>query len=204
MTGGAAILARLRAQRGAGAAVGVRSAAAAAATARKAPPRALFLFASQTGTGSEIAKTLAAEAKGHGVLAEAMSLNELGWGNFTPEKAPVVVVVAASTGDGDPPDNSAAFYVQLKKPHPADRLKGVKFAVLGLGDSNYTRFMHVSRTIRSRFTELGASEFIPLVEADEVDGLEGKVGWVGAGADGGLGGGWKGGMKGVVGEGGAQ
>ncbi|KIZ05949.1 P450 (cytochrome) oxidoreductase [Monoraphidium neglectum] len=175
MTGGAAILARLRAQRGAGAAVGVRSAAAAAATARKAPPRALFLFASQTGTGSEIAKTLAAEAKGHGVLAEAMSLNELGWGNFTPEKAPVVVVVAASTGDGDPPDNSAAFYVQLKKPHPADRLKGVKFAVLGLGDSNYTRFMHVSRTIRSRFTELGASEFIPLVEADEVDGLEGKV-----------------------------
>jgi NADPH-ferrihemoprotein reductase len=170
MTGGAAILARLRAQ---------RAASAAAAAAAPPPPkerRALFLYASQTGTGQEIAKGLAADAASRGVKAEAMSLNELGWANFTPESAPVVVVVASSTGDGDPPDNGAAFYVQLKKPHPPGRAGGVKFSVLGLGDSNYTRFMHVPRIIKERLTALGATEFYPCVEADEVDGLESKVG----------------------------
>lgn len=53
-------------------------------------------------------------------------------------------------GDGDPPDNSAAAFVALKKPWPADRMAGVRFTVLGLGDSNYTRFMYVPRVIKSR------------------------------------------------------
>jgi len=56
----------------------------------------------------------------------------------------------APTGDGDPPDDSAAAYMALKKSWPEDRLLGVKFSVLGLGDSNYTRFMHVPRVIKNR------------------------------------------------------
>jgi sulfite reductase alpha subunit-like flavoprotein len=183
MTGGAAILARLRAQRAA-------SAAAAAGPAGGPPhkeQRAAFLYASQTGTGQEIAKGLAADAAARGIKADALSMNELGWANFGADKTPVVVVVASSTGDGDPPDNGAAFYVQLKKQQPAGRGAGVKFAVLGLGDSNYTRFMHVPRVIRERLAAIGAAEFYPYVEADEVDGLESKVGG-GHGGHGGHGG----------------
>jgi sulfite reductase alpha subunit-like flavoprotein len=172
MTGGAAILARLRAQRAA-----APTAATAGAGAARPPPKATFLYASQTGTGQEIAKSLQADAASHGVKADVLSMNELGWAGLSPAKTPVVVFVASSTGDGDPPDNCAALYMQLKKPQAPDCLRGVKFAVLGLGDSNYTRFMHVPRTIRSRMLECGAEEFVDLVEADEVDGLEGKVGF---------------------------
>lgn len=98
MTGGAAILARLRAQRAGGAPPGPATPAAAAAAAAAKPRKAYFLYASQTGTAQEIAKGLAAGAAAKGVAAEALSMNELGWANFTPDRVPVAVVVAASTG----------------------------------------------------------------------------------------------------------
>ena len=49
-----------------------------------------------------------------GPLLQAVGFNEFGFENLTPEKAPVVVIVASSTGDGDPPDNAAKFLVTLK------------------------------------------------------------------------------------------
>jgi len=116
------------------------------------------VYASQTGTGQEIARTIHAECTQQSIPADVMSMNELGFSNLTAEKTPVVVVIASSTGDGDPPDNAAAMYVALKKQHPAGRLAGIKYTVLGLGDSNYTRFMHVSRAIKNRSVIITCSE----------------------------------------------
>lgn len=43
-----------------------------------------------------------------------MSCNELGWEGLSAEKTPLVVLVASSTGDGDPPDNAAKFFATMK------------------------------------------------------------------------------------------
>lgn len=188
-TGGAAILARLRQQRtdtpkslnttpAPAPASQVPAADAAPAPAvSNAKPAVVVLYASQTGTCQEIARNLAAEALEKGYNATCASMNEHGFPSVSPTRSPYLIVVAASTGDGDPPDNAAAFYVALrKKGSDAEKpLTGVRFTVLGLGDSNYTRFMYVPRVIKTRLAELGAGEFYPCAEADEVDGVENTV-----------------------------
>ena len=158
--GGAAILAKLRA-------------------AKKYRPPAehpvLVLYASQTGTAAEVAKNISSGIESAGATSRVISMNELGaLSNLSAEKTPFVVWVASSTGDGEAPDNATKFYNDLKNKtkHEAGALQGIQFTGLGLGDSNYTRFMHVPRVVKSRFLELGATEFHPCVEADEVDGIE--------------------------------
>lgn len=145
LTGSAAILAKLRSQ---------RQAPTAKTQDAAALPKVTVLYASQTGTGQEIARTLQAECSAKGMPAQVMSFNELGLDNLTAAKTPLVVFIASSTGDGDPPDNAATAYVAMKKQWPKDKLAGIRYTVLGLGDSNYTRFMHVSRTLKSRWVLL--------------------------------------------------
>ncbi|KIZ07342.1 5-methyltetrahydrofolate-homocysteine methyltransferase reductase [Monoraphidium neglectum] len=146
-------------------------------TAARPQPRAVFLYASQTGNGREIARTLQTEAGRRGVPADVMALDELGFPSFGASKTPVAVIVTSSTGDGEPPDNGAAFFKQLLAPAQAKgwRLEGVKFALLGLGDSSYSRFMAAPRAMRARLVELGAEEFYAAGEADDSEGMDKTV-----------------------------
>jgi NADPH-ferrihemoprotein reductase len=156
--GGAAILAKLR-----------------AAKAYKAPkPKPMVvLYGSQTGTAAEVAKNISAAIEGTGLPSRVLSMNEFGFENLSKDKSPYVIWVASSTGDGEAPDNASKFYTSAKKrSNPESLLQGVQFTCLGLGDSNYTRFMHIPRVLKTQFLELGATTFYDPVEADEVDGIE--------------------------------
>lgn len=132
------MLAKLRSQR---AAASADAAARKAAVAARAP--VTILYASQTGTAEEIAHSLFDEANGRSLKASVNAMDDQKFDNINPKKTPVLVVVAASTGDGDAPDNSRKCVLALKVAKPEGQLKGVRFTVLGLGDSNYTKFMEV-------------------------------------------------------------
>ena len=158
--GGAAILARLR--------------AAKQMKTEDVHP-IVVTYASQTGTAAEVAKNIGSSISNEGLKSRVLPMNELGLvSSLSKEKTPFIIWVASSTGDGEAPDNATKFYNDLrnKNRNEPGALRGIQFTGLGLGDSNYTRFMHVPRVVKNRFLELGATEFHPCVEADEVDGIE--------------------------------
>ena len=167
LTGSAAILAKMRAQK-----------AASAPKPEAKPMPTFFLYGSQTGTCEEIAKNLAGEAASRGVNVgggTAMEMNALKMPDLAVQAGAIVVVVS-STGDGDAPDNCANAVQKLKGTKLGPELfAGVPFTTLGLGDSNYTKFMEVPRVVRRRLEHYGGKHFYPSAEADEVDGIEGIV-----------------------------
>eukprot|EP00899_Mesostigma_viride_P019348 jgi/Mesvir1/27414/Mv07211-RA.2 len=131
----------------------------------------VVLYGSQTGNAAEIAKKIGADASTRGFDAKVFAGNEFGLEKLA--SMPLLVVVTSSTGDGDAPDNSTKLLAYVKKKtHAPDMLRGMKYTVLGLGDSNYTTFMGVPRTYKKRLAEMGATCFYPCGEADEVSGLE--------------------------------
>lgn len=155
-----------------------QKAAAAAAAANKkkqatedeGKPSVTFLFASQTGTSEEIARSLHDEAVSRKHQSRCMCLNDWAAKGISAASSPIVVVIASTTGDGDSPDNAGKGLLALKR--RSDPLTGMKFSVMGLGDSNYTNFMKIPRTVERLLRKHGAQEFYPCKEADEVDGLE--------------------------------
>lgn len=101
LTGSAAILAKLRQQRqstSVNSSSSRETANSSMAQRDGVQAKITVLYASQTGTGQEIARSIHAECAAKGLPSQVMSMNELGFDNLTPQKTPIVVVVASSTG----------------------------------------------------------------------------------------------------------
>ena len=83
----------------------------------------LVAYASQTGTAHEIAKGLHAQlaSQTSTKVAVLSAFNDVNIKNLRADKFPIVAFVAASTGDGDPPDNTASFYAKMLRMKSEDR-----------------------------------------------------------------------------------
>ncbi len=125
--------------------------------------RLTIVYGSQTGNARREAEALSQEAQSQGLSvrllrADAYPVRELA-------NECLLYVVISTQGDGDPPDDALAFF-EFISGRRAPALKGLKFAVLGLGDSSYPQFNAIAKKLDARFAELGGTRLFDLGEAD--------------------------------------
>jgi len=131
-----------------------------------APPKAgeplPILFGSQTGTAEGLAKRIAKEASQRGFAPLVLPLNDHSQADLA--KAAKAIIISSTWGDGDPPDNATNFWSWLQADAP--RLENLQFAVLGLGDRNYSDFCGAAKKFDARLESLGARRLLPHGECD--------------------------------------
>ncbi|XP_063792224.1 NADPH-dependent diflavin oxidoreductase 1 isoform X2 [Pseudophryne corroboree] len=129
----------------------------------------LVLFGSQTGTAEDVAERVGREARCRHFACRVESIDGYNVANLIHE--PLVIFVCATTGQGDPPDNMKNFWRFIfRRNLPHNSLCRMDYAVLGLGDSSYTKFNFIAKKLHKRFLQLGASPVLsPALGDDQHD-----------------------------------
>ncbi|KAI8040711.1 NADPH-dependent diflavin oxidoreductase 1 [Drosophila gunungcola] len=128
--------------------------------------RLLVLYGSQTGTAQDVAEQIWRESHHLGFQGPVLSFEEYEMTQLVEER--LVVFVVATTGDGVEPDNmKLAWRFLLKRSLPAQSLREMQFACLGLGDSSYPKFNYAAKKLSKRLLNLGATSVCPVGLCDD-------------------------------------
>jgi sulfite reductase (NADPH) flavoprotein alpha-component len=120
----------------------------------------LVAHASQTGTAAHFATATAKMLRKGG---ERVALARLGMVSPTElGRFRLVLIVAATTGQGDVPDGAIRF-VEMLLP---GTVMGVRFAILGLGERRRGYFCGGAERLRTAILAAGGSEVVPMARAD--------------------------------------
>ena len=117
----------------------------------------MILYGSQTGTAEGFANELMREGRRRGYNAKAVDLEEYTGEQLSEVKAPVVFLMSTN-GEGEPTDNAMDFYAWANDEDPsAGTLSGLRYAVFGLGNTQYEHFCFMGRWTQRRLQELGGT-----------------------------------------------
>lgn len=124
---------------------------------------ATVLFGSQTGNARRAAEALHAKLEAAGLPARLLGADAYATRELASER--LLYIVISTQGEGDPPDDAIGF-TEFLSGKRAPKLPGLKFAVLGLGDTSYADFCGIARKIDTRLAELGAQRVADVGLAD--------------------------------------
>ena len=127
----------------------------------------LILWGSQTGTAEGFGNELMREARRRGYNAKSVDLEEYTGDQLSEEKAPCVFLMATN-GEGEPTDNAMEFYSWANDEDPsAEALSALRFAVFGLGNTQYEHFCFMGKWCHRRLQELGATALCAAGEGND-------------------------------------
>ncbi|HEU5140692.1 MAG TPA: assimilatory sulfite reductase (NADPH) flavoprotein subunit [Bacillales bacterium] len=133
-----------------------------------------ILFGSETGNGQALAEELDQKLKERNFKVTVSALDD-----FKPKHLKNVqdlLIVTATHGEGDPPDNAISFHEFLNS-RKVPKLKDLRFSILSLGDQSYEFFCQTGKDFDKRLEELGGERLHPRVDCD-VDFDEPAAEWV--------------------------
>ncbi|HHQ4659978.1 TPA: assimilatory sulfite reductase (NADPH) flavoprotein subunit [Aeromonas veronii] len=146
----------------------------AASAAVAAPSGSLtILYGSQTGNAKGVATAIKAQAEARGLPVTLASMAD-----YKPKqlkKESHLLVVVSTYGEGEPPESAVDLFEQLKK-GKIGKLDGLKFAVLGLGDSSYEFFCQTGKDFDDFLAKAGAERIYELASLD-VDYQDAAKSW---------------------------
>ncbi|MGK4475443.1 assimilatory sulfite reductase (NADPH) flavoprotein subunit [Aeromonas molluscorum] len=132
-----------------------------------------ILYGSQTGNAKGVASAIEQQAKALGLPTTLISMAD-----YKPKqlkKESHLLIIVSTYGEGEPPEPAVDLHEQLKK-GKLGKLDGVKFAVLGLGDSSYEFFCKTGQDFDGWLAQAGAERIAPLAGLD-VDYEAGAKAW---------------------------
>lgn len=141
------------------------------------PPEArsdtvLVAYASQTGTAEQLAAQTAESLRGAGLKVAMRDLGQVDAQSLAEVQRAIFIL--ATTGDGDAPDHAMSFERRIMRQQP--QLKGLRYAMLALGDRQYRTFCGFGVAVDRWLRECGAEPMFPTVEVHNLD-PEGLARW---------------------------
>ena len=132
-------------------------------------PSLRIVFGSQSGTAEAFANELEFDAQERNISTELIDALQFRIDDLVskdPSKPTVTAFVVACYGEGEPTDNAKKFFESLHAVPESDttKLKGSKFTVFGLGNSQCfrDRYNVVGKLLDKRLGELGGDRIIPI------------------------------------------
>jgi len=136
-------------------------ATAAPAAAPKLP--LTILYASESGNAEALAGAARKAAARMGFAARVLDMADTTPADIA--RVPNLLLIAATWGEGDPPQRAEAFHAALFA-DDAPRFDTVHYAVLALGDRAYAQFCETGRQFDDRIAALGGRRIAERVECD--------------------------------------
>lgn len=125
----------------------------------------LVAYASQGGHARELAERSVSQLRDAGLEVESRALNRIDATTLATQRRMLFIV--STYGEGEAPDNAAHFERRLSNMNSG--LPTLEYALLALGDRQYTRFCGFGRRLDARLRQLGAQPLFDSLEVDRSD-----------------------------------